>query len=81
MEKTKQVPGTVHYVGQKHVYILGGDGHMYIIEFEKKHLARFRSLNCEPGQLITVLVKNGNSMSNEVLDVVQNFAQQEVEAV
>ena len=79
--KTKQVTGTVHYVGPNHIYVLGSDGHMYIIEFEKKHLARFRSLKSEPGQIITVMVKNGNSMSNEVVDVLQDFAQQDKEMV
>lgn len=68
MEKVKEVEGTVQYAGGKTFYVLGGDGEIYVVEYDKKHLARFKSLNAQPGQQMVVTVKN-QGMGNEVVDV------------
>lgn len=68
MEKVKEVEGTVQYAGGKTFYVLGGDGEIYVVEYDKKHLARFKALDVQAGQQMIVTVKN-QGMGNEVVDV------------
>lgn len=83
MEKLKEVIGTVCQANGKMVTVLGNDGNMYYIEFDKKHLSRYKDTEIEAGQIITLLIKN-QAMSHEVVDIVnryEHFEQKELVAV
>lgn len=80
MDKIKEVTGTVQTTNGKFFSVLGSDRNMYIVEFDKKHLSRFKELKLEPGQLITLSVKT-TSMANEVVNVVSSQKQEESNVV
>lgn len=69
MDKTKELTGTIVNANGKFISVLSNDGNMYHVEFDKKHLSRFKSTKFEVGQLLTVWVKN-TVMGHDVVDVV-----------
>ena len=71
MEKLKKVTGTVHAANGKFFCVIDGSGRLHYVDYNKKHLQRFRNMEIKPGDIISLNVKL-ESLSSEVIDVV-NF--------